>query len=64
LDSAQLGGGFGVTDGMATAAGATLADFLAAATTSTAAGVVAFTDGLDTYVVHRDGLASGAADTS
>lgn len=63
LDSAQLGGGFSVTDGMATAAGATLADFLAAATTSTTAGVVAFSDGHDTYVVASDGLASGTADT-
>jgi hypothetical protein len=63
LNSAQLGGGFTVTSGMATDAGATLADFLLAATTSMTAGVVAFTDGADTYVVASDGIASGAQDT-
>ena len=63
LNSAQLGGGFTVTTGIATAAGATLASFLAAATTSMTAGVVAFNNGTDTYVVASDGLASGAADT-
>ena len=61
LNTAQLGGGFTVTTGIAT--GGTLAAFLAAATTSTTAGVVAFSNGVDTYVVASDGLASGAADS-
>jgi hypothetical protein len=63
LDSAQLGGGFTVTDGIATADGATLADFLAAATASTTVGVVAFSDGIDTYVVASDGVAAGDGDS-
>ncbi len=63
LDTAQLGGTWTVTTGIATNGGATLSDFLAAATTSMTSGVVAFSDGVDTYVVRSDGLASGAADT-
>ena len=64
LNSAQLGGGFTVTGGIATGGTvATLAGFLAAATTSTTAGVVAYVSGGSTYVVASDGLASGAADT-
>lgn len=40
-----------------------LSGFLFAATTSTTAGVVAYSDGTNTYVVASDGLSSGAADT-
>jgi len=61
LNTAQLGGGFTVTTGIAT--GGTLAAFLSAATTTTTAGVVAFNNGSSTYVVASDGLASGAADS-
>ena len=67
LTSAQLGTGWTVATGVVTAAptGATVATFLAAATTSTTAGVVAYIDtvGGNTWVVHSDGLASGAHDS-
>jgi hypothetical protein len=64
LTAGQLaGGGWSDAAGIATKAGSTLADFLTAATTSTTAGVVAYCNGIDTYVVASDGLASGAADT-
>lgn len=63
LNSAQLGGSFTVTTGIATLGGGTLAAFLAAATTTTTAGVAAFYDGTSTYFVASDGLASGAFDS-
>lgn len=63
LSTAELGGGFVATNGIA--AGATLEAFLAAATSSTTVGVAAYFDGFtnSTYVAASDGLASGAADT-
>ncbi|MFS2137723.1 beta strand repeat-containing protein [Duganella sp. Dugasp56] len=63
LTTAQMGGsGWTLTAGIATKTGATVADFLAAATTSGTAGVVAFTDGTNTYVVASEGT-SATTDT-
>lgn len=59
LTSGQLGAsGWTVSSGVATKTGATLADFLAAATTASAAGVVAFDDGTNTYVVSSEGTSA------
>lgn len=58
LTSAQLGTGWTVSTGIATKTGATVADFIAAAAASTTAGVVAFSDGTDTYVAYSDGTAA------
>lgn len=63
LSTAELGGAFVATNGIA--AGATLEAFLAAVTSSTTVGVAAYFDGFtnSTYVAASDGFASGAADT-
>jgi hypothetical protein len=59
LSAAQLSSsGWTVTGGIATKTGATVADFLVAATTSGSAGVVAFSDGTNTYVVASEGTAA------
>ncbi|OIQ75132.1 hypothetical protein GALL_432030 [mine drainage metagenome] len=58
LTSAQLGGGFTVTNGIAT--GGTNVAFMAAAESSTTAGVVAHNDGNNTYVVASDGSGNSA----
>lgn len=50
--------GWAISDGFATKADGTLADFIESFTTNATAGAVAFTDGADTYLLYCD-----AADT-
>ena len=46
--------GWTISNGFATKADGTLADFIESFTTNTAAGAVAFTDGTDTYLLYCD----------
>lgn len=57
-----LGTGWSLATGVASKGGATLADFIAAYSTSTTAGVVAFVVGGNTYVGYSDGLADATND--
>lgn len=57
-----MGSGWTVATGFATKGGATLSDFIAAFSTSTTAGVVAFTVGTNSYVGYSDGNASATDD--
>lgn len=58
----DLGAGWSITTGVATKTGSALSDFITAFSTSTSAGVVAYSDGTDTYVGYSDGAASAAND--
>ncbi len=69
ITTADIGNGFTIAAGIATKAGATVADFLAAATALTqgngvgsAPGVVGFSDGANTWVVFSDGNAATTND--
>ena len=56
--SGSLGNGYTVTSGIATKAGATLADFTATVANASTAGAVGFVVGADTYVAYSDGVAT------
>jgi hypothetical protein len=57
LSGIDLGAGWTITTGVATKSGATVGDFIAAADTAVAAGVVAFNDGTNMWVAYSDGTA-------